>query len=206
MGKEMKVVGLGGSLAKRSMSLACLKIALAGAEEAGAQTELFSVRELQLPMYVPGAKEVPESARRLSEAVYEANGLVWSSPLYQGTVSGSFKNAVDWLQLLSDRKPPFLTDKVVGLISVAGGAHALQAVNTMEFSVRALRGWAVPLVDRSRRPGRSSMKTGALATPTSSDSCATWAVRWYARRGSSPRRATVITLSTASKAASPPAA
>ena len=142
----MKVVGLGGSLAKRSMSLACLKIALAGAEEAGAQTELFSVRELQLPMYVPGAKEVPESARRLSEAVYEANGLVWSSPLYQGTVSGSFKNAVDWLQLLSDRKPPFLTDKVVGLISVAGGAHALQAVNTMEFSVRALRGWAVPLV------------------------------------------------------------
>ncbi len=146
MGKEMKVVGLGGSLAKRSTSLVCLKIALEGAEEAGAQTELFSVRELQLPMYVPGAKEVPESARRLSEAVYEANGLVWSSPLYQGTVSGSFKNAVDWLQLLSDRKPPFLTDKVVGLISVAGGAHALQAVNTMEFSVRALRGWAVPLV------------------------------------------------------------
>ena len=146
MGKEMKVVGLGGSLAKRSTSLVCLKIALEGAEEAGAQTELFSVRELELPMYVPGAKEVPESARRLSEAVYEASGLVWSSPLYQGTVSGSFKNAVDWLQLLSDRKPPFLTDKVVGLISVAGGAHALQAVNTMEFSVRALRGWSVPLV------------------------------------------------------------
>jgi FMN reductase len=35
---------------------------------------------------------------------------------------------------------------VVGLISAAGGVQGLQAVNTMEFIVRALRGWAVPLV------------------------------------------------------------
>jgi FMN reductase len=53
---------------------------------------------------------------------------------------------VDWLQLLADRQPPYLTDKVVGLISTAGGVQGLQAVNTMEFVVRALRGWAVPLV------------------------------------------------------------
>jgi len=39
-----------------------------------------------------------------------------------------------------------LTDKVIGLISTAGGTQGLQAVNTMEFIVRALRGWAVPLV------------------------------------------------------------
>jgi hypothetical protein len=60
--------------------------------------------------------------------------------------AGAFKNALDWFQLLSDRNPPYLTDKVVGLISTAGGTHGLQAVNTMEFAVRALRGWAVPLV------------------------------------------------------------
>jgi len=35
---------------------------------------------------------------------------------------------------------------VIGLISVAGGTHGLQAVNTMEFSTRALRAWAVPYV------------------------------------------------------------
>ncbi len=66
--------------------------------------------------------------------------------MYNGTISGSFKNALDWLKLLGDRKPPYLTDKVVGLISTAGGVQGLQAVNTMEFVVRALRGWAVPLV------------------------------------------------------------
>ena len=66
--------------------------------------------------------------------------------MYNGTISGAFKNALDWLKLLGDRNPPYLTDKVVGLISTAGGMQGLQAVNTMEFVVRALRGWAVPLV------------------------------------------------------------
>jgi FMN reductase len=146
MVKEIKVVGLGGSLAAQSNSLAALRVALEGAREGGARTELLDIRELNLPMYEPGLGRVPEAVERLCGSVHEAQGLLWSSPLYHGTISGSFKNALDWLQLLSDREPAYLTDKVVGLISTAGGTQGLQAVNTMEFIVRALRGWAVPLV------------------------------------------------------------
>ena len=146
MAKQVKVVGLGGSLAEASSSLAALKIALEGAAEGGAETKLLDVRALDLPMYAPDITDAPEAVLRVCEAVYEADGLLWSSPLYHGTISGSFKNALDWLELLSDRKPAYLTDKVVGLISTAGGTQGLQAVNTMEFVVRALRGWAVPLV------------------------------------------------------------
>jgi FMN reductase len=140
------IVALGGSLAQQSTSLAAVRIALEGASEAGAQTELYDVRQLDLPMFAPDARDVPEAARRLCESVYACDGMLWSSPLYHGTISGSFKNALDWLQLLGDRKPAYLTDKVIGLISTAGGTQGLQAVNTMEFIVRALRGWAVPLV------------------------------------------------------------
>jgi FMN reductase len=140
------IVGLGGSLARHSTSLSALRVALDGAREYGADVQLFDLRELNLPMFVPDADPTPAGARELCDAVFTAQGMLWSSPLYHGTVSGSFKNALDWLQLLSDRNPPYLTDKVVGLISTAGGTHGLQAVNTMEFVVRALRGWAVPLV------------------------------------------------------------
>ena len=35
-------------------------------------------------------------------------------------------------------------DQVVGLISAAGGIQGLQVINTMDFSVRSLRAWAVP--------------------------------------------------------------
>jgi FMN reductase len=145
---RLKIVGIGGSMAVPSSSLAALQVALTGAAEAGADIQLFDIRLLNLPIYMPGATEAeaPEAALQMIEAVCEAKGVLWSSPLYHGTVSGAFKNALDWLHLLSDRDPPYLSYKVVGLISTAGGVQGLQAVNTMEFVVRALRGWAVPLV------------------------------------------------------------
>jgi FMN reductase len=146
MKDRLTVVGLGGSLSKQSSSLAALKIALEGAAEAGAKTELLDIRELSLPMYDPASSNPPDSVLKLCDATYNADGMIWSSPMYHGTISGSFKNALDWLQLLGNRQPPYLMDKVVGLISTAGGVQGLQAVNTMEFVVRALRGWAVPLV------------------------------------------------------------
>jgi len=142
----IKIVGLGGSLNQQSTSLAAVRVALEGASQTGADVELFDVRELELPMYAPNTADVPDAARTLCESVTACHGMLWSSPLYHGTISGSFKNALDWLQLLGDRQPPYLTDKVIGLISTAGGTQGLQAVNTMEFIVRALRGWAVPLV------------------------------------------------------------
>jgi FMN reductase len=146
MDVNIRITGLGGSLASASTSLAALRIALDGAAVEGAETQLFDVRTLDLPMYDPDATTHPESALHFVDDVYAAHGLIWSSPLYHGTISGALKNALDWLQLLGTRNPPYLTNKIIGLISVAGGVHGLQAVNTMEFAVRALRGWAVPLV------------------------------------------------------------
>lgn len=140
-----RITGLGGSVAQPSTSLAALKIALDAAAEAGAEVELFDIREMNLPMFDPKVP-APPVVEHLCESIYQSAGMIWSSPLYHGTISGAFKNALDWLQLLSKRQPPYLTDKVVGLIATAGGTQGLQAVNTMEFVVRALRGWAVPLV------------------------------------------------------------
>ena len=130
-------------MAKVSSSRAALRIALLGAEEAGAETELLDLRELDLPMFNPDAEPTAPTLAMV-DALQAADGLIWSSPLYQGSISGSFKNALDWLHLPSGSV--YLTDTVIGLISAAGGTQGLQAINTMEFSVRALRGWAVPFV------------------------------------------------------------
>ena len=140
------IVGLGGSLRKGSTSRAALQRALAGAAAAGAETTLLDLRALELPMYNPDDDEPTEGAATLIESCHAADGLLWSSPLYQGTISGAFKNALDWLHVLGRRDPPYLHDKVIGLISAAGGTQGLQVINTMEFAVRALRGWAVPYV------------------------------------------------------------
>jgi FMN reductase len=146
MAGALKIVGLGGSLAAVSRSRAALRAALEGAAAGGAETELLDLRELALPMFDPDDERPTGSSARLIESCYAADGLIWSSPMYQGTVSGAFKNALDWLHSLGGRDPSFLHDKVIGLISAAGGTQGLQVVNTMEYSVRALRGWAVPYV------------------------------------------------------------
>jgi FMN reductase len=146
MATTLTIVGLGGSLAEVSTSRAALRVALEGAEIAGARARLLDLRTLDLPMYDPDDDEPTRAAAELLDACHGADGMLWSSPLYQGTISGALKNALDWLRLLGDREPPYLHDKVVGLISAAGGTQGLQAINTMEFATRALRAWAVPYV------------------------------------------------------------
>ena len=143
--KRMTIVGLSGSLSESSSTLTAMKLALEGARQAGAEVELFELRELDLPMFPREEHDPPAAVRRWVEAAAAADGMIWASPLYHGSISGAFKNALDWLELLSERKPAYLTDKPVGLIATAGGSQALQAVNTMEYVVRALRGWTVPM-------------------------------------------------------------
>jgi FMN reductase len=147
-GRRTLIVGLGGSMARHSRSLAALQTALEGAVDAGAEVELLDIRRLDLPIYNPEEEDAPrpDSAARLLDSCRAADGLLWSSPMYQGTISGALKNALDWLHPLGKLDPPYLHDKVIGLISAAGGTQGLQAINTMEFAVRALRGWAVPYV------------------------------------------------------------
>jgi FMN reductase len=141
----LKIVGLGGSLRVPSLSRAALTVALDGAAQAGAAVELLDLRRLELPMFNPEQEaSAPAVVQRMIDTCYEADGMLWSSPMYNGSVSGSFKNAIDWLHMLGSRSPAYLHDQVVGLISVAGGIQGLQVINTMDFSARSLRAWAVP--------------------------------------------------------------
>jgi FMN reductase len=159
----LKIVGLGGSLREGSRSRAALAVALEGAAAAGATVELLDLRELALPMYSPSLEANPAAVvRRLLETCYRADGMLWSSPMYNGSVSGSFKNAIDWLHLLGSREPPYLHDQVIGLISAAGGTQGLQVVNTMEFSVRSLRAWAVPYVVPVPQATQAFAESGAV--------------------------------------------
>ncbi|HMI99727.1 MAG TPA: NADPH-dependent FMN reductase [Gaiellaceae bacterium] len=163
--RPLNIVGLGGSLAAVSRSRAALATALEGAEAAGAETELLDIRELELPMYNPDVHEPTAAAAQVIEGLYAADGLIWSSPLYQGSISGALKNAIDWLHPLGDRDPPYLQDKVIGLICASGGAQGLQAINTMEFSVRALRAWAVPYVVPVATAARVFDEAGRILDP-----------------------------------------
>ena len=143
-----------------STSLEALRRALAAAKETGAETELLDLRELNLPFYEPGKplEEYGPEVERFVETVREADALLISTAAYHGTLAGVTKNALDFLQFLSDDESPYLNDKVVGLISTAGGDQAaINATNAMVHAVHALRGTVAPfLVTISKVWGHAS--------------------------------------------------
>lgn len=141
---SVRIVGLGGSVATPSASLRALELALESAAARGAEIELFDVRSLDLPLYDPTLGAVPPDAERLARAVKQADGMIWSSPTYHGALSGAFKNALDWFQVLAENDPPYITDKPVGLIATSAGSRAMQTINTMASTVQSLHGWTLP--------------------------------------------------------------
>jgi FMN reductase len=144
---RLRVVGVGGTLRRNSSSLGALRRALSAAEEAGAEAELFDLRELGLPMYEPGKTldDYGPEVRRFIEALREADGVILSTAAYHGTLAGVTKNGLDFTQFLGRDERPYLEGRVVGLISTSGGDRA--AANTtdaMVHVVHALRGVVAP--------------------------------------------------------------
>jgi hypothetical protein len=185
--ERLKIVGIGGSLARVSSSLAALRIAVEGAAEGDADARVLDIRALALPRFDPDLTEIPASVAAFCDTVYAAHGLVWSSPLYNGTISGSFKNALDWLHLLGDRTPAFLTDKIVPTKSWAWSARPAECTGCRRStrwslsSERCAAGpcrWSYPFP----RPRAPSMTRAGLAILSSRRSCDSSAAKSRARR------------------------
>ncbi len=146
---RLNVVGIGGTLREGSTSLGALKRTLQAAEEAGANTELLDLRELDLPMYAPGKKldDYDENVGRFLAGIRRADALVISTAAYHGTLAGVTKNALDFTQFLARDERPYLDGKVVGLVATAGGSQAAtNATNALVNVVHALRGIVAPLM------------------------------------------------------------
>lgn len=145
----LKVVGIGGTLRDNSTNLGAVRRVLDAAERAGASTELLDLKELGLPMYVPGKQldEYGEDVRRLLDGFRGADALVIGTAAYHGTLAGVTKNALDFAQFLARDDSPYLDGKVVGLVATAGGDQAAtNATGALVNVVHALRGTVAPLI------------------------------------------------------------
>lgn len=145
---RLHVVGMGGTLRANSTSGWALERALNAAERAGATTDLLTLNEWRLPLYEPGKalEEYEPIVAEFIARVRQADAMIWSTAAYQGSLVGATKNAIDFFQFLSDNNPPYLQDRVVGLLATAGGDIAgVNAINAMVHSVTSLRGTVAPL-------------------------------------------------------------
>jgi NAD(P)H-dependent FMN reductase len=140
-GNRISVVGICGSLSRGSYTLMTVKIALRGAQEVGAQTQLIDLKGYHL-LFCDGKEDestYPEDVFRLRREVGQAQGIILGTPEYHGSFSGVLKNALDLMGFNE------VEGKMIGLVGVSGGVlGAPNALNSLRTIGRALHAWVVP--------------------------------------------------------------
>jgi FMN reductase len=150
------IVGVGGTLREGSTPERALALALKAAAEMGASTEIFCGSAIALPPYDPANRHRAPEAKALVAALRRADGIIFSSPGYHGSVSGLLKNAIDYTEDMSADGRVYLVDRAVGIIVCADGIRTMgSTLNSLRSIAHALRAWPTPfaaVVNSGARP------------------------------------------------------
>lgn len=119
---KSKILAFAGSSRTQSWNKRLLKIAAAGATEAGAEVTVVDLRDFPLPLYdgdLESSDGVPAPAREFRELLLANEGVLIACPEYNGTVSAVLKNMLDWTSRPIDGQDGLLPYKRK-LVALAG--------------------------------------------------------------------------------------
>lgn len=135
-----RILILYGSLRPQSFSRKLALEAERLLQHFGAQTRVFDPHEL--PMLDSTSADHPK-VRQLREWSQWSEGQVWVSPERHGTVTGVFKNQIDWLPLESGGVRP-TQGRALAVMQVCGGSQSFNVVNTLRVLGRWMRMVVIP--------------------------------------------------------------
>lgn len=124
MASSIKLLGISGSLRKKSFNTGALMAAQALAPE-GVVFDTFDLSHIPLYNDDVRVQGYPEAVASLREKIAAADGLMIVTPEYNYSVSGVLKNAIDWASRPPnqpfDGKPIAIMSASTGML---GGARA----------------------------------------------------------------------------------
>ena len=157
-----KILAFAGSLRKDSFNKKLVKIAIKGAQEAGADVTYIDLNDYPLPVYnqeIEDTQGLPENALKLKELMWKNDGFLISCPEYNSSMPAAFKNAIDWASRMAKPDEVYLScfiDKVVTLMSASpgelGGLRSLVHVRAMLNNIYSLvlpRQKCIPKADKA---------------------------------------------------------
>jgi len=100
MPQNPRILALAGSARRASYNKLLIRIAVRGAEAAGASCTLIDLRDYPLPIYdadLEAEAGLPSNAVRLKELFAGHQGLLIASPEYNSSISPLLKNTIDWI-------------------------------------------------------------------------------------------------------------
>lgn len=142
MNNKIKILAITGAVREDSQTTKLTQISKKYFESKDVEYTMFDLRKHQLPMYDAKESLNNSNVQRLLKLAKEADGLVFISPEYHGSMSGALKNAIDWLDYLEDID--FLHGKVVGIMGGGGSFGNSGATIQLMMATRALHAWLMP--------------------------------------------------------------
>lgn len=125
-GNRVRILGFAGSARRESLNKKLLRIAVRGAEQAGASVTVVDLRDLPLPIYdadLESEQGLPREAAELRRLLGEHEGLLVASPENNGSVSALLKNAIDWASRSEEGTPDpaVFRGRVAAILSASPG-------------------------------------------------------------------------------------
>jgi NAD(P)H-dependent FMN reductase len=135
-----RIIAFAGSTRTNSYNKKILKTAVFGARDAGAEVTVIDLQDYSLPLYDGDLEEkfgIPENAKKLKELFNLHHGLLMALPEYNSSMSGVFKNTIDWVSRSDQNEMPLesLKGKIAALLSASpgslGGIRGLEHARAM---------------------------------------------------------------------------
>lgn len=149
------VAAVCGSLRDQSYTRIALGHALEATADAGAETDLIDLRELDLPMFDADDGDAGDAAV-LRRRIRDADSVILGTPMYHGSYSSPLKAALDYSGFDE------FEDRTVGLLGVSGGSFPITALEHLRSVCRALGAWVIP--HQAAIPNASSRIEGGEIT------------------------------------------
>ena len=122
-----KIIALSGSTRIESFNKKILRSAVLGAREAGAEVTIVDLKDFPLPIYDEDFEKkygIPLNAKKLKDIFNGHHALLLALPEYNSSMSGVFKNTIDWISRQEKGEAPLqcFFGKVAALMSASPGS------------------------------------------------------------------------------------
>ena len=129
------LLGISGSLRKASTNTKLMRNAAAIFE-----ADNFIEGDINLPLYngdLENAEGIPASVQKLANQIAGADAVIISTPEYNKAISGSLKNALDWVS--RTKGGPWKNKPVAIMSAAAGRAGGERSQSSLRLAMMAFR-------------------------------------------------------------------
>lgn len=124
MANTSRILAFAGSTREKSFNKNLVKIAAAGAVEAGAEVSLVDLRDFPMPLYDGDLEEregAPVKAIEFRDLLKNADGVLIASPEYNSSITAVLKNAIDWASRPVKGEASVFSGKTAAILSASPG-------------------------------------------------------------------------------------